>query len=91
VVVVPRRADQRTLMDAIYLVKREGASSDAALRATHRAIADLLAAGVDSVLLACTELSALRDPALSGEVHDAADIVARHVVTRAMAATESPS
>jgi aspartate racemase len=89
VAMAPGAAEQQGLTHAIKAVKREG-SNPLALRLTREAVAKLAEAGADYILLACTELSTLSSaPGGLGQgalVRDAADIVARHVVARAIAA-----
>lgn len=75
------------VMAAIYAadgVKALGPASPAAHSRVERAGALLVANGAEAVMLACTELSALagmKPLQVGAPVIDAADVVARHVVT----------
>jgi aspartate racemase len=82
--------NQKDVMDAIRAVKRGdvGDGPRSAMRAGARALA---AEGADALLIACTELSALNEPAPEGaRMLDAMDVLAEAIVAFAMgdAATE---
>lgn len=83
--VYPGDVQQAALMRLIGDVKA-GRVSDAGREAMLRCADDLEGAGADVLLIACTELSVLGE-ALTGRgaVFDAADVLARAVVGRALA------
>jgi aspartate racemase len=84
-VVYPQPSLQTALMALIGAVKAEGVAAVDA-EPLRVAAADLIGAGADVLLVACTELSALGD-ALAGTldvpVVDAADVLARATVSHA--------
>jgi aspartate racemase len=88
--VVPTPSTQDRVMRAIYGpegVKRLGPESPIARRDLLAGAEDVVGQGAAAVILACTEFSALR--ALGAlevkvPVFDASEIVARHVVSRAL-------
>jgi aspartate racemase len=95
-VVTPGEAEQEMLMAAIYGeegIKVVGPDSRPARELVAERARRLVARGADGVVLGCTELSALHGarPLEPGvPVFDAADIVARHVVTLAGANVAEP-
>jgi aspartate racemase len=88
--VVPTASGQAELMRAIYGVegiKHVGPDSRVARHALMAGAADVVRQGAAAVVLACTEFSlvrALGELEVGVPVFDASDIVARHVVGRAL-------
>lgn len=81
----PGAGSQAGLMDLIRAVKR-GSVNDALIAELSAAVLDLENQQVDVFLVACTELSVIaKDLQASLPIFDAADILARAVVERALA------
>ena len=82
-VVYPERAKQDELMALIRAVKA-GRANEHGTDAFNAAAQQLCDAGVDCLLLACTELSVISDTlSAAAPVYDAADILARQTLARA--------
>lgn len=88
--VVPTAPGQAEVMRSIYGIegiKRLGPQSPVARHALMAGAGDVVAQGATAVVLACTEFSlvrALGELEVGVPVFDASEIVARHVVSRAL-------
>ena len=79
-------ANQDAVMAAIRVVKR-GDMGEAPRAATRAAAAELRLRGADTIVVACTELSALTEPSLDGaRTLDAMDALAEAIVAFARSA-----
>lgn len=78
--------DRQAALMALILAVKAGRADSLAIQALSAAAAQLVAADVDCLLIACTELSVLADT-LQAErpVYDAADVLAATVVSHAAA------
>jgi len=93
--VIPTPSGQAEVMRAIYGndgVKRLGPESPVARRDLVAGVEDVVSQGAAAVVLACTEfstISAVRSLEVKVPVLDASEIVAQHVVARALGLTSA--